>query len=240
VEIEAERLRTALLSSLSHDLRTPLAAVEGAATTLLRESMVTDQAMRQELLETVRDEARRMGRLVTNLLEMVRVESGSLQVQHEWQSVEEIVGVALMRCEPLLGTLAVTTSVPDDLPLLRVDGLLLEQVFVNLLENAARYAAPGGEVRITARTVGRDLEIVVEDRGPGVPAGEEEAIFEKFARGGNADGGGVGLGLAICRGIVTAHGGRIHAERRDGGGLRMVVALPLPDEQPTMPPEAPG
>ena len=95
-------------------------------------------------------------------------------------------------------------------------------------------------MRITARTVGRDLEIVVEDRGPGVPAGEEEAIFEKFARGGNADGGGVGLGLAICRGIVTAHGGRIHAERRDGGGLRMVVALPLPDEQPTMPPEAPG
>ncbi|MBK6494182.1 MAG: sensor histidine kinase KdpD [Gemmatimonadetes bacterium] len=238
VEIEAERLRTALLSSLSHDLRTPLAAVEGAATTLLRESMVTDQVMRHDLLETVRDEARRMGRLVTNLLEMVRVESGSLQVQHEWQSVEEIVGVALMRCEPLLGTLAVTTSVPDDLPLLRVDGLLLEQVFVNLLENAARYAAPGGEVRITARTVGRDIEIVVEDRGPGVPAGEEEAIFEKFARGGNAAGGGVGLGLAICRGIVMAHGGRIHAERREGGGLRMVITLPLPDEQPTMPPEA--
>ena len=240
VEIEAERLRTALLSSLSHDLRTPLAAVEGAATTLLRDDMVTDPTMRHELLETVRDEARRMGRLVTNLLEMVRVESGSLQVQREWQSVEEIVGVALMRCEPLLGSLAVTTSIPEDLPLLRVDGLLLEQVFVNLLENAARYAGSGGEVRITARQHGHEVEVVVEDRGPGVPVGEEEAIFEKFARGGNAEGGGVGLGLAICRGIVTAHGGRIHAERRDGGGLRMVVALPLPDEQPTMPPEDPG
>lgn len=239
VEIEAERLRTALLSSLSHDLRTPLAAVEGAATTLLRDEMVTDPTMRHDLLETVRDEARRMGRLVTNLLEMVRVESGSLQVQHEWQSIEEIVGVALMRCEPLLGDLSVTTSVPEELPLLRVDGLLLEQVFVNLLENAARYAGPGGEVRIAARVVDRDLEVVVEDRGPGVPAGEEEAIFEKFARGGNAAGGGVGLGLAICRGIVTAHGGRIRAERREGGGLRMIITLPLPDEQPIAPPEVP-
>ena len=237
VEIEAERLRTALLSSLSHDLRTPLAAVEGAATTLLREEMVPDPKARVELLETVRDEARRMGRLVTNLLEMVRVESGSLQVQQEWQSVEEIVGVALMRCDPLLAGLAVTTSVPEDLPLLRVDGLLLEQVFVNLIENAARYAGVGGEVRITARTIGREIELVVEDRGPGVMAGEEEAIFEKFARGGNAAGGGVGLGLAICRGIVTAHGGRIHAERREGGGLRMIITLPLPDEQPVAPPE---
>lgn len=237
VEIEAERLRTALLSSLSHDLRTPLAGVEGAATTLLRDDLATDPATRHELLETVRDEARRMARLVSNLLEMVRVESGSLQVQREWQALEEIVGVALLRCEPFLGGMAVTTKLPADLPMLRVDGLLLEQVFVNLLENASRYAMAGGEVQIGARQLGAELEVVVEDRGPGVAAGEEEVIFEKFARGGHATGGGVGLGLAICRGIVTAHGGRIRAERREGGGLRMVITLPLPSEQPLAPPE---
>ncbi|MDX2263091.1 MAG: sensor histidine kinase KdpD [Gemmatimonadales bacterium] len=237
VEIEAERLRTALLSSLSHDLRTPLAGVEGAATTLLRDDLATDPATRHELLETVRDEARRMARLVSNLLEMVRVESGSLQVQREWQALEEIVGVALLRCEPFLGGMTVTTNLPADLPMLRVDGLLLEQVFVNLLENASRYAVAGGEVQIGARQLGAELEVVVEDRGPGVAAGEEEAIFEKFARGGHATGGGVGLGLAICRGIVTAHGGRIRAERREGGGLRMIVTLPLPSEQPLAPPE---
>lgn len=237
VEIEAERLRTALLSSLSHDLRTPLAGVEGAATTLLRDDLATDPVTRRELLETVRDEARRMARLVSNLLEMVRVESGSLQVQHEWQALEEIVGVALIRCEPFLGGMTVTTALPADLPLLRVDGLLLEQVFVNLLENASRYAVAGGAVHISARQLGGELEVVVEDRGPGVAPGEEEVIFEKFARGGHATGGGVGLGLAICRGIVTAHGGRIRAERRDGGGLRMIITLPLPSEQPLAPPE---
>jgi two-component system sensor histidine kinase KdpD len=167
----------------------------------------------------------------------VRVESGALQVQREWQSIEEIVGVALLRTEAMLGALPVTTAIPEGLPLLRVDGLLLEQVFVNLLENASRHAAAGGEIRIAALQHGDEIEVVVEDRGPGILPGEEEAIFGKFARGGNAAGGGVGLGLAICRGIVTAHGGRITAVRREGGGLRMVIRLPLPAEQPPAPPE---
>lgn len=238
VEIESERLRTALLSSLSHDLRTPLAGVEGAATTLLRGGRALDDAVWRELLSTVVDESRRMGRLIANLLDMVRMESGALRVQSDWQSLEEVVGMALLRVDALLAPFEVATDVPADLPLVRGDGLLLEQVTVNLLENAAKYAPPGSRLEVSLRAVGREVELRVADRGPGVPPGEEERIFEKFHRAPGAMGGGVGLGLAICRGIVTAHGGTIRAEPREGGGLALVVRLPAPDEQPIVAPES--
>ncbi len=237
IEIEGERLRTALLSSLSHDLRTPLAAVEGAATTLRRDLGRLDPTVREELLATILDEAHRMGRLIGNLLDMVRVESGSLQVQREWQSLEEIVGVALLRLDALLAPLRVRVEVPPDLPLLRVDGLLIEQVLVNLLENAVRYGNSGGEITVTASRQGEQILVAVADRGPGVTESDVERIFEKFQRGDGAPAGGIGLGLAICRAIVAAHGGTIGAERRDGGGLRVVFALPLPADQPAPVPE---
>ncbi|MES2304020.1 MAG: sensor histidine kinase KdpD [Gemmatimonadota bacterium] len=238
VEIEGERLRTALLSSLSHDLRTPLAAVEGAATTLRRDLDALDPATREDLLTTILEEARRMGRLISNLLDMVRVESGSLQVQREWQSVEEVIGVALLRVDNALAGLRVAVEVPADLPLLRVDGLLIEQVLVNLLENAVRYGSAGKEITVWAHRTGDAVEIGVADRGPGVAAAELDRIFEKFHRGAGASAGGIGLGLAICRAIIAAHGGTIYAELRDGGGLQVIIRLPLPGDQPAPVPEA--
>lgn len=238
VEIESERLRTALLSSLSHDMRTPLAAVEGAATTIRREGSQLAPAATAELLDTIIGEARRMGTLIRNLLEMVRLESGVLQVQREWQSLEEIVGLALLRLERLLSGHPVTTDIPGDLPLLRADGLLLELVIVNLLENAANHAGPTSPIEIGARAVEGSVEVAVRDHGPGVPADQREAIFEKFRRLGQGSGQGVGLGLAICRGIVQAHGGRIWAEGPPDGGLRIVFRIPLPAEQPSPIPEA--
>jgi two-component system sensor histidine kinase KdpD len=235
VAIKAERLRTALLSSLSHDLRTPLGAVEGAADTLLQRPELEDP-VRRGLLESIIQQSRRMGRLIGNLLEMVRLESGALEVQAEWQAVDEIVGMALLRLEDQLAAHHVHTEIPATLPLLKVDGVLIEQVLVNLLENAGKYAPAGTVIRVAAQVRDGMMEIVVDDEGPGVPAAEREAIFDKFHRAGAEDRGGSGLGLTICRGIVTAHGGTITADRAPTGGLRITVRLPLPEHQPAVDP----
>jgi two-component system, OmpR family, sensor histidine kinase KdpD len=231
VEVEAERLRTALLSSLSHDMRTPLASIEGAASTLLQETE-PPAAARRELAATIVQESHRMGRLVANLLDMIRVESGSLQVQKEWQLLPDVVGVALLRTEEQLRGHAVTTRFPADLPLVPMDEILLEQVFVNLLENAARHTPPGTSIEVGAEARDHGVVAWVADRGPGIPIGEEEAIFRKFHRGGT--GGGIGLGLTICRGIVTAHGGRIWAEQRLGGGAVFRFSLPITGTPPQL------
>ncbi|HJP57678.1 MAG TPA: DUF4118 domain-containing protein [Gemmatimonadales bacterium] len=236
VEIEAERLRTALLSSLSHDLRTPLAGIEGAATSLLQGADTLPPAVRRELADGIVEESRRMTRLVTNLLDMVRVEAGALAVQKEWQPLEEALGVALLRLEDRLAAHPVETRLPDDLPLVPIDGLLIEQVFINLLENVVKYTPPGTPVTISAETAGEGVVVSVSDRGPGIPAGSEQEVFRKFYRGrgvgaGGAEGGS-GLGLTICRGIVQAHGGRIWAERCDDGVtfrfLLPIGGLPMP------------
>jgi two-component system, OmpR family, sensor histidine kinase KdpD len=229
-EVEAERLRTALLSSLSHDLRTPLAGIEGAASGLLDGAGALSAADRSELAESILEESRRMTRLVTNLLNMIRVETGALAVQKSWQPLEEPLGVALLRMEERLREHPVTTQLPEDLPLVPVDELLIEQVFINLMENAARYTPAGTPIEISARAEGRTLLVEVADRGPGVPIGEEEAVFGRFYRatGESADAGaGSGLGLTICRGIIAAHGGRIWMERRTDGGAVVRFTLPL-------------
>ncbi|HEY8104970.1 MAG TPA: ATP-binding protein, partial [Gemmatimonadales bacterium] len=228
LETEAERLRTALLSSLSHDLRTPLAGIEGAASSLLQDGGTQPPATRRELAQTIVEESRRMTRLVANLLDMVRLESGALQVQREWQPLEEVVGVALIRLDERLAGRVVTTTLPPDLPLLPIDGLLIEQVLINLIENALKYTPPGTPIDISAELGQREVIVEVADRGPGLPGGEEGRIFDKFYRArdqGHA--GGAGLGLTICRGIVTAHGGRIWAENRAGGGTSFRFSLPL-------------
>jgi two-component system sensor histidine kinase KdpD len=235
LETEAERLRTALLSSLSHDLRTPLAGIEGAATSLLQDGAAQTPESRRELAQTIVEESRRMSRLVANLLDMVRLESGALQVQREWQPLEEVVGVALIRLDERLAGRTVTTTLPPDLPLLAIDGLLIEQVLINLIENALKYTPPGSPIDISAQLGEREVIVEVADRGPGLPSGEEGRIFDKFYRArdqGRA--GGAGLGLTICRGIVTAHGGRIWAQNRPGGGASFRFSLPLGEPPPTL------
>jgi two-component system sensor histidine kinase KdpD len=240
VEVEAERLRTSLLSSLSHDMRTPLGAITGAASSLLEQRSTLTEPARRELLQSILDESNRMNRLIGNLLDMIRVESGALQVQKDWQPLEEPVGVALIRLGERLEQHPVRVSVPPDLPLVPMDGVLIEQVFVNLLENATKYTPAGTPIDIAAVQADGVVRVDVLDRGPGIPAGEERRIFEKFYRAANeGPATGVGLGLTICRGIVTAHGGRIWAENRAGGGAAFHFTLPLSGAQPPAVPAAP-
>lgn len=227
-EAQAERLRSSLLSSLSHDLRTPLGAIEGAASSLREEAAVLPEDVRHELAATILDESRRMNRLISNLLDMVRVETGSLTVTKSWQPLEEVLGVVLIRLDDALREHPVALHLPPDLPLVPIDEILVEQVFVNLLENAIRYTPPGTPLDVSAQRDGDALLVEVADRGPGLVAGQEEAVFHKFFQGGGTRaGGGAGLGLTICRGIVTAHGGRIWAASHDGGGAAFRFTLPL-------------
>jgi len=190
------------------------------------------------MAETILEESRRMDRLVTNLLDMIRLETGALNVQREWHVLEDIAGVALLRLQQRLKDHPVATQFPSRLPLVPVDEVLLEQVFVNLLENAAKHTPAGTPIEVGARAGEGEVEVWVADRGPGLQQGEEEHIFEKFQRGGTgAD--GVGLGLTIVRGIVRAHGGRIRAEQRTGGGAFFTFSLPIVGTPPSLPAEPP-
>ena len=235
VEMETERLRNSLLSSVSHDLRTPLASITGAASTLLDEQGHQDDASRRDLLETIHEEAFRLNRLVANLLDMTRLESGALKVKKEWLSIEEPIGGALTRLESSLAGRKVEMQVPRDLPLVPFDGLLIEQVLVNLLENAIKYTAPESPITISGSASPDAVMVEVADRGPGVPSGTEERVFEKFQRlESKGPQGGVGLGLTICRGIITAHGGRISVTNRAEGGAAFRFTLPLEGEPPSM------
>jgi two-component system sensor histidine kinase KdpD len=234
-EAEAERLRTSLLSSLSHDLRTPLGTIEGAASSLMEEDGALPPDARHDLADTILEESRRMTRLVSNLLNMIRVETGALAVQKSWQPLEEALGVALLRVEDRLRDQSVAVNLPPDLPLVPIDELLIEQVFINLLENAAKYTPPGTPIGVTAWQDGREVWVEVADRGPGVPPGAEEAVFRKFYRGsagfGGTPPGGAGLGLTISRGVITAHGGRMWLEHRPGGGAAFRFTIPLTGPQ---------
>ncbi|HJW73611.1 MAG TPA: sensor histidine kinase KdpD [Geothrix sp.] len=234
---DEERLRNALLSSVSHDLRTPLGVITGAVSTVL-ETPELSEAVREELLRSAQDEAQRLHRLVTNLLDITRLESGSLNLHTEWMPVEEVVGAVLNRRELGAEAQRIRVSLPEDLPLVALDGVLMEQLLLNLLDNALKYSPPGSPVDIKAWTAGKSLTIAVSDQGPGVPLGEEERIFEKLVRGPATNRHpGAGLGLAICKGIATAHGGRIQVGNRPQGGAQFLVTLPL-GEPPSMPAEA--
>jgi two-component system sensor histidine kinase KdpD len=229
---ETEQLRNSLLSSVSHDLRTPLGVVTGATSALLDPDAPKDEATRRELLETAHEEALRLNRLVRNLLDMTRLESGALKVQKDLQPIEEVVGAALNRTEDRLRGREVHTSIPRDLPLVPFDSALIEQVLINLLENATKYTPAGSPIEVAARIrEGHDrqkeVEVEVADRGPGVAQHDAERVFDKFYRVREGEGGGVGLGLTICRGIVRAHGGRIWVEDRPGGGASFRFTLPI-------------
>ena len=237
VAAEAERLRSTLLSSVSHDLRTPLAAITGAASSLASGAQLPAAAER-ELKQTILEESERLNRRVANLLDMTRLEAGALELSREWVSLEELVGSTLARLERLLAGRPFTTQLPPDLPLVKVDALLLEQVLVNLVENALKYTPPGSAIRVAASAENAATILVeVRDEGPGLPPGTEERVFEKFRREERGR-GGFGLGLAICRAIVVAHGGRIWAENLPGGGAAFRFTLPLESTRPELPEEA--
>jgi two-component system sensor histidine kinase KdpD len=234
VRIESERLRNSLLSSVSHDLRTPLATITGAATTLLDQEGRLEPSTQRDLLESIREEADRLNRLVQNLLEMTRLQSGELRLRREWHSIEEVIGAALRRLDKRLTGRRVTTRVPPELPLVAIDGVLIEQVLVNLLDNALKYTPAGSPIEIIATATDQAMTVEVSDRGPGIPAGEEEKIFEKFYRSHPDDARGAGLGLAICQAVVRAHGGRIWAQNLPGGGVAFLFTLPFTEEPPAM------
>jgi two-component system sensor histidine kinase KdpD len=229
VTAETERLRAALLTSVSHDLRTPLASIIGSLTSLRSYGKSFDEAARQELMATIQAEAERLNRFIGNLLDMTRLESGAIEIKPEPADFGEIVGTALQRAAKLLAEHRVEIDIAPELPMLRVDYLLLEQTLFNLLDNAAKYAPAGTAVRISARPDGHVVIIEVSDQGPGIPATDVERIFDKFYRVQAEDRqrAGTGLGLAICRGFVAALGGTITAgNRRDGGGAVFAIRLP--------------
>ena len=232
--METEQVRNSLLSAVSHDLRTPLASITGAATSLLSRGHQFDPGTRQELLESIASEATRLGRLVNNLLEMTKLESGA-ELKREWHPLEEIVGAALTRLDVQLVGREVHTDLPLDLPLLSVDDVLLEQVLINLLENAVKYTPAGTPLEVSARREGESVAVEVRDRGPGLPPGEESRVFEKFFRGQAGPAPGAGLGLAICRAIVLAHGGTIEAKQRPAGGTVIRFILPIGGVPPLVP-----
>ncbi len=238
LQIETERMRNSLLSSVSHDLRTPLAAITGAASGMLQNRDTLDPRSR-ELAQIAYEEAERLNRLVGNLLEMTRLESGTVQVEKEWQPLEEVVGSALMRLGHLLDDHPLKTDLPDDLPLVPIDSILIEQVLVNLLENAVKYTPVGTPIELSASaqdgdglSEGAEILVEVADSGGGLPPGQEERIVDKFYRVRPALTGGVGLGLTICRAIIQAHGGHMWAVNRSDGGAAFRFTLPLDGEPP--------
>jgi two-component system sensor histidine kinase KdpD len=225
VHMESERLRAALLSAVSHDLRTPLTVLVGLADSLALAQPPLPGAQ-TEVAVALREQSLHLVGLVNNLLDMARLQVGSTRLRKEWQPLEEVVGTSLRAVEPLLNGRRARVELAAGLPLVELDAVLIERVLCNLLENAAKYA-PQGDIEIVARKNGEWVEVAVQDRGPGLPAGMEERVFELFERGvQQAATSGVGLGLAICKAIVEAHGGQIRADNRSGGGARFMFTLP--------------
>ncbi|WP_376796003.1 ATP-binding protein [Thermogemmatispora sp.] len=235
---QTDALRTALLSSVSHDLRTPLASIKAAASSLLQEDIVWDEESRRSFALTIEREADRLNRLVENLLDMSRIEGGALKPEKEWYPLDELIHDVLLQLQPLLQQRQVRVELEEDLPPVPVDYLQLCQVLTNLIENAVRHTPASSPIEIEARRQDGYVQVSVADRGPGIPPADLERIFDKFyrvRRGGGAGGGGgraggTGLGLAVCKGLVEAHGGRIWAENRQGGGALFAFTLPLANQ----------
>ena len=230
---ERESLRNTLLASISHDLRTPLAVMAGAGSTLAEHGAKLDEATRFSLAHSIETKAREMSELVSNVLDLMRFESGQVVLRRDWETLDDLVGTALQRLEVRLAGHAVELRMAPELPPVYVDATLIVQLFANLLDNAAKYTPAGTRVSVSAVADGAFVRVVVEDDGPGLPAGEPARLFDKFQRG-NGEGTvvGVGLGLAICQAIVRAHGGEIEAQRRAGRGARFEFTLPSSEAVP--------
>lgn len=227
LQMQNERLRSSILSALSHDLRTPLTALVGLSDTLL----LTPPALSPRQHETataLREQSLRISEMVTNLLELARLDRGDIALRREWQPLEEVIGASIKLLERALAHHPVRVALEPGLPFLEFDAVLLERVFCNLLENAAKYAPPGTPIEIMARRTGEFVRIEVQDHGPGVPEAQRERVFDMFVRGTQeSTTTGAGLGLAICRAIVTAHGGDIHVEAGAHGGALFCFTLPV-------------
>jgi two-component system sensor histidine kinase KdpD len=225
----SDRLKSALLSSVSHDLRTPLVAVKGIATALRQHDVPWNSAVGEQMLDTLADEADRLNRLVGNLLDMSRIEGGALNPARQWEDIGDIVGGVLAHMRSQLHGRKLGVNIPADLPLVWVSAALIDQVLTNLIENALKYTPDRIPVTISAEVRDADLWISVADQGPGITAEALPHIFDKFFRviGPERHAEGTGLGLAICKGIVEAHGGTIWAENQPTGGARFVFTLPL-------------
>ncbi|MDD1621974.1 MAG: sensor histidine kinase KdpD [Methylococcaceae bacterium] len=235
MQIEAERLRNSLLSAISHDLRTPLATIVGSASALAEDEGHLRSEDKLELSRGIVDEAERMSNLVNNILDMARLDAGVVELNKQWHPVEEIIGTVLTRLQKHLAGRSVKVRLPPGVPMVFADAVLIEQVLINLLENAARYTPAGSGVEIIAETTAHTVEIVVADHGPGLAKGREERIFEKFYQARHeAPQSGVGLGLAICRAIVEVHGGHIQAANRPGGGAMFTIELPFDQPPPVL------
>lgn len=240
VRAETERIRSTLLASISHDLRTPLAVMAGASSTLAERGEAMDPGQRRELAQSIVGQARDMTEHVNKVLQMTRLEAGAVEVTRDWASLPEIAASVLARLADRLRDHRVVMNLPGTLPLVRVDAALIEQVLANLLENAARHTPAGTAIQLRATVRDAEVVTIVEDYGGSLPPDRLEAVFEKFSHGttGGA-GGGMGLGLAICRAIVRLHGGRTWAENVGEGGTAFCFSLPL-EAAPTAPAEAPG
>jgi two-component system sensor histidine kinase KdpD len=234
-----ERLQTALLNSISHDLRTPLVSITGALSSLQEDEPELDPATRRSLVDNAREEVERLNRLVGNLLDMTRLAAGALHLRPVPGDVQDLAGSALAQLGERLRERPVSVTIPDDLPLVPMDDALMVQVLVNLLDNALKYSPAGSPIDITARRLGDSVELAVADRGAGIPPDDLRRVFDKFyrvrrtssllasSRLSDSARSGTGLGLSICQGIVEAHGGRIWAETRPGGGSVLRLALPI-------------
>ncbi len=235
VEVEAERLRSAFLSSVSHDLKTPLASITGAASSLLEGEQYIDPKSRRELIEGIHEEADRLNRVVSNVLDMSRLESGPITLRRDWHPLEEVVDAAIAGVHSRREKRVITRDLSPALPLVSIDGVLIGQVLANLLDNAIKYTPPDSSIRVSARPEEGGVLVEVADSGPGLPPGSEQRLFEKFYQAGpGGRRGGVGLGLAICRAIVDAHGGHIWAENRPEGGAVFRFTLPTRGAPPRM------
>ncbi|MCR6630559.1 MAG: sensor histidine kinase KdpD [Magnetospirillum sp.] len=233
VATERERLRAALLSSLSHDLRTPLVSIMGAAGTMLSYDESLDHASRRDLAQTIQDEAERLNRFVQNLLDMTKLGSGALKPRVDWVDLRDVATAAVKRTERLARRHSIRVEIAPEMPLLCLDAVLMEQVFFNLLDNACKYAPAGTPIKVWAMRTAEHIAIEVADQGPGIPPEDREKVFDMFYRVQAADSqtAGTGLGLAICRGIIEAHGGTIKAEPGlHGAGTCIIIHLPLPPD----------
>jgi two-component system sensor histidine kinase KdpD len=227
VTAEAESFRNTLLASISHDLRTPLSVIAGAGSTLAKHGATLDEATREQLAQSVETKAQEMSELVSNVLELMRFESGQVKLRRDWQALDDLIGTALRRLDERLAPYTIELQIPAELPEVYVDATLVVQVFYNLLDNIAKYTPPGTRGVLSAAADGSFVRVTVDDNGPGLPHVDPARLFDKFQRGsGEGPIVGVGLGLSICRAIVRAHGGEIEARRSASGGARFELTLP--------------
>jgi two-component system sensor histidine kinase KdpD len=236
LQVESEQLRSSLLSSVSHDIRTPLAGIAGAASSLAASFDSIDPATRNELLATIIDESEHLTQLVENLLHMTRLSSGKVTIDRQWHPVDDVIGSTLGRIERHLEGRPIEIHIDEAVGLGHFDAVLIEQLLVNLIDNAKKHSPPGAAIEITANAVSNGIELAVSDRGKGFFPGDEQRVFDLFYRGAAArpDRRGTGIGLAICRAIAEVHGGRIEASNRPDSGAVVRVFLPHGERPPAV------